>query len=186
MTEAENVHHKMGNGGTRISPSLIYVSEIDFRELKHKTRIFDTRTFSFPTHFPALLSRDFLNSRGTYIYSLLISIVKYMYKRPSLWISIVKYMYKRPCLWISIVKYMYKRPSLWISIGKYMYKRPSLLISIVKNMYKRPSSSLGQSWPWAHFPGGIRSDPTFPQRDLTDGQWQLGPHRRTGVPHLCY
>ena len=85
MTEAENVHHKMGNGGTRISPSLIYVSEIDFRELKHKTRIFDTRTFSFPTHFPALLSRDFLNSRGTYIYSLLISIVKYMYKRPSLW-----------------------------------------------------------------------------------------------------
>ena len=95
MTEAENVHHKMGNGGTRISPSLIYVSEIDFRELKHKTRIFDTRTFSFPTHFPALLSRDFLNSRGTYIYSLLISIVKYMYKRPSLLISIVKYMYKR-------------------------------------------------------------------------------------------
>ena len=44
MTEAENVHHKMGNGGTRISPSLIYVSEIDFRELKHKTGIFDTRT----------------------------------------------------------------------------------------------------------------------------------------------
>ena len=81
MTEAENVHHKMGNGGTRISPSLIYVSEIDFRELKHKTGIFDTRTFSFPIHFPALLSRDFLNSRGTYIYSLLISIVKYMYKR---------------------------------------------------------------------------------------------------------
>ena len=95
MTEAENVHHKMGNGCTRISPSLIYVSEFDFRELKHKTRIFGTRTFSFPTHFPALLSRDFLNSRGTYIYSLLISIVKYMYKRPSLLISIVKYMYKR-------------------------------------------------------------------------------------------
>jgi len=186
MTEAENVHHKMGNGGTRISPSLIYVSEIDFRELKHKTRIFDTRTFSFPTHFPALLSRDFLNSRGTYIYSLLISIVKYMYKRPSLLISIVKYMYKRPSLWISIGKYMYKRPGLLISIVKYMYKWPSLLISIVKNMYKSPSSSLGQSWPWAHFPGGIRSDLTFPQRDLTDGQWQLGPHRRTGVPHLCY
>ena len=172
MTEAENVHHKMGNEGTRISPFLIYVSEINFRELKHKTRIFDTRTFSFPTHFPALLSRYFLNSRGTYIYSLLISIVKYLYKRPS--------------LLISIGKYMYKRPSLLISIVKYVYKWPSLLISIVKNMYKRPSSSLGQSWPWAHFPGGIRSDLTFPQRDLTDGQWQLGPHRRTGVPHLCY
>ena len=169
MTEAENVHHKMGNGSTRISPSLIYVSEIDFRELKHKTGIFDTRTFSFPIHFPALLSRDFLNSRGTYIYSLLISIVKYMYKRPSLLISIVKYMYKRPSLWISIGKYMYKRPGLSISIVKYMYKWPSILISIVKNMYKRPSSSQGQSWPWAHFLGGIRSDPTFPQRDLTDG-----------------
>ena len=68
MTEAESVHHKMGNGETRNSPSLRYVSEFDFRELNHKTRIFGTRTFPFPTHFPALLSRDFLNSWGTYIY----------------------------------------------------------------------------------------------------------------------
>ena len=118
----------MGNGCTRISPSLIYVSEFYFRELKHKTRIFGTRTFSFPTHIPALLSRDFLNSRGTYVYS--------------------------------------------------------LLISIVKSTYKSPNSSQGPSWPWVHFPWEIRSDLSFPQRDLTDGQWQLGPHRRKAVPHL--
>ena len=67
-----------------------------------------------------------------------------------------------------------------------LFQTGASLISIVRNMYKGPSSSQGQSWPWAHFPGEIRSDLTFPQRDLTDGQWQLGPHRRTGVPHLCY
>ena len=77
MTEAESVHHKMGNGVTRISPSLRYVSEFDFRELNHKTRIFGTRISCFPTHLPELFTRHFLNYN---IYQHLISNVKSMYK----------------------------------------------------------------------------------------------------------
>ena len=77
MTEAERVYHKTGNGETRISPSLKYISEFDFRELNHKTRIFGTRISCFPTHLPELFSRDFLNSN---MYQYLISNVKSMYK----------------------------------------------------------------------------------------------------------
>ena len=60
-----------------------------------------------------------------------------------------------------------------------------LLISIVKSLYKSPSPSQGQSWPWVHCPWEIKSDLAFPQRDLTDGQWQLGPHSWIAAWHLC-
>ena len=64
MTEAERVYHKTRNGETRISLSLRYISEFDFRELNHKTRIFCTRISCFPTDLPELFSRDFPNSNN--------------------------------------------------------------------------------------------------------------------------